>query len=149
MKRTASSIPSQPISDTRSRLEFIEDTAYFEQDLLKVHISEIVWGLMEDENVHQAELARRVGKSRAYLTKVLRGSTNFTLESVASILFALGYRLKMSVERRDTVHRRVGMENTQAFMAAEGNEFPTAMRAARKGPKIRLKGVETRRKAIG
>ncbi|PYS47601.1 MAG: hypothetical protein DMF68_15600 [Acidobacteria bacterium] len=44
---------------------------------------------MKQKGASNVELARRLGKSRAYVTKVLQGSTNFTLESLVKIARAL------------------------------------------------------------
>lgn len=38
----------------------------------------------------KAELARRINKSAAYITKVLRGDTNCTIETMVSLLRAVG-----------------------------------------------------------
>jgi transcriptional regulator with XRE-family HTH domain len=43
------------------------------------------------------ELARRLGKSRAYVTKVLRGTTNFTLESLVRIGRALSCEVELDL----------------------------------------------------
>jgi transcriptional regulator with XRE-family HTH domain len=44
---------------------------------------------MEDQGIHKAELARRVGKSRAYVTQSLSGHRNMTLSTLASYADAL------------------------------------------------------------
>jgi transcriptional regulator with XRE-family HTH domain len=51
--------------------------------------SEVIRALMEDQGVHKAELARRVGKSRAYVTQSLSGRRNMTLSTLASYADAL------------------------------------------------------------
>jgi transcriptional regulator with XRE-family HTH domain len=51
--------------------------------------SEVIRALMEDQGVHKAELARRVGKSRAYVTQSLSGHRNMTLSTLASYADAL------------------------------------------------------------
>ena len=57
----------------------------YQIDRLKVEISERIYNAMNQQGVSNAELARRLGKSRAYVTKLLRGTTNFTLESLVRI----------------------------------------------------------------
>jgi AraC-like DNA-binding protein len=71
-----------------------ESTDAYQIDRLKVEISERIYNAMKQQNVTNAELARRLGKSRAYVTKLLRGTTNFTLES----LFRIGRALSCEVE---------------------------------------------------
>ena len=51
--------------------------------------SEVIRALMEQQGVTKAELARRVGKSRAYVTQSLGGDRNMTLGTLASFADAL------------------------------------------------------------
>ena len=44
------------------------------------------------EGVSRAELARRLGTSAAYITKVFRGDANFTVESMVRLARAVGAR---------------------------------------------------------
>lgn len=52
--------------------------------------------LMDEQCVSKAELARRLGRSRAYVTKLLNGSTNMTIRTIADVLFHLDRRLEIS-----------------------------------------------------
>lgn len=45
--------------------------------------------VMEKQRVSRAELARRIGHSQAYVTKVLRGNVNFTLATMTKLAKAL------------------------------------------------------------
>ncbi len=45
--------------------------------------------LMEEKKVSRAELARRIGTSRAYITKLLGGDANFTLMTMVKLAMAL------------------------------------------------------------
>lgn len=53
--------------------------------------------LMERRDVCKSELARRIESSPAYITKVMRGNTNFTLSSMVRLVRALGGHLKVKV----------------------------------------------------
>lgn len=64
-------------------------------DAAKVEISEQIFILMEEKGITEAELARRLETSRAYVNKVLQGDTNFTVESLVKIGIALGCELKL------------------------------------------------------
>lgn len=64
-------------------------------DAAKVELSEQVFQAMQDKGITEAELARRLGTSRAYVNKVLQGSTNFTIESLVKIGVALNCELKL------------------------------------------------------
>lgn len=64
-------------------------------DAAKLELSEQIFQVMEDKGITEAELARRLDTSRAYVNKVLQGSTNFTIESLVKIGIALECELKL------------------------------------------------------
>lgn len=70
-------------------------------DAAKVEISEQIFQIMEEKDVTEAELARRLETSRAYVNKVLQGSTNFTIESLVKIGIALGCELKLELSENE------------------------------------------------
>ena len=51
--------------------------------------SQVIRALMEAQGITKAELARRVDKSRAYVTQSLSGDRNMTLSTFASFADAL------------------------------------------------------------
>jgi plasmid maintenance system antidote protein VapI len=55
-----------------------------------IEFTQEVSGLMEKQGVSRAELARRLGSSRAYVTKLLDGNANFTLYTMTKVAMALG-----------------------------------------------------------
>lgn len=61
----------------------------------------------------RAELARRLGTSQAYVTKILRGSVNFTLETMILLARALNADLTVSISPRSAAGRRVRSEYAQ------------------------------------
>jgi transcriptional regulator with XRE-family HTH domain len=80
--------------------EHFEQSESYHLDAAKVEISEQIYLAMEQQGVSKAELARRLGKSRAYVTKILQGSTNFTLESLVRIARALDCQLDLQFSPR-------------------------------------------------
>ncbi len=52
---------------------------------------------MEREGVSRAELARRLGSTPAYVTKILRGNVNFTLATMVRLARALGAELQVQL----------------------------------------------------
>ncbi len=54
--------------------------------------------LMHDQNVTKAELARRLGKSRPWVTQLLNGKSNMTLETLALAAHALGAEIILSAQ---------------------------------------------------
>lgn len=72
-----------------------ERSESFRAEKIKIEIAEQICLAMERQQVSRAELARRLGKSRAYISRVLQGSANFTLESLSRISSALSCRLEL------------------------------------------------------
>lgn len=78
-------------------LQRAQQSDTFQIDRLKVEISERIYAAMKQQGTSNAELARRLGKSRAYVTKLLRGTTNFTLESLVRIGWALSCEVEFEL----------------------------------------------------
>ena len=72
----------------------IKATETFEKEVARDLVSDQIDWMMKKHNVKKAELARRLGKSRAYITKILQGNANFTLDTLVQIARALGYRFE-------------------------------------------------------
>jgi len=60
------------------------------QERLMLEVTEAIHAEMEELGVNRAQLAERLGKSKAYVSQLLSGSRNMTLRSLADISFALG-----------------------------------------------------------
>ena len=60
--------------------------------------TEELFGLMEREGVSRPELARRIGTSPAYVTKILRGNAHFTLTAMVRLARALGAELRLQLK---------------------------------------------------
>lgn len=61
--------------------------------------TEIILGCMEDQKISKAELARRIGCSRAHVTQMLDGRRNMTLRTLAKIAYHLGYRFEVEMKK--------------------------------------------------
>jgi transcriptional regulator with XRE-family HTH domain len=62
----------------------------YDQEVLRGEISDQIDRLMATQGMTKAELSRKLGTSPAYVTKILRGNANFTLDSLVQIGRALG-----------------------------------------------------------
>lgn len=71
-----------------------------------VEFTEALWARMEEEKVSRAELARRLGTSKAYITKVLGGNANFTLHSLSKLALAVGAHVRISLEPNEPIGRK-------------------------------------------
>ncbi len=76
---------------------------------LVTEAGEFIARLMEDQKVTKAELARRLGRSRAYITQMLSGSTNLTVRTLAEVAYALGVEVKLEALPLRTTRRKQGL----------------------------------------
>lgn len=79
----------------------MEDPEYrrlFAIEGLVADTAELVARLMEERGVNKAELARRLGKSRARVTQLLSGKANMTIRTLAEIACALDAEVRLSAE---------------------------------------------------
>ena len=73
-----------------------EDRAFAREDLV-YNVTEDLLVFLEDNNISKKELARRLGKSKSYVTQVLSGSRNMTLGSFSDICFSLGFKPEIKI----------------------------------------------------
>jgi len=73
-----------------------EERAYAREDLV-YNVTEDILIALEDLNITKKELARKLGKSKSYVTQVLSGARNMTLGSMSDICFALGIEPKVTI----------------------------------------------------
>lgn len=69
-----------------------------ERERLWFDAVESITGLMHAHGVSRTELARRLGVTPAYVTKILRGTHNMTLATLSDVLFALGHQARITVK---------------------------------------------------
>lgn len=73
----------------RRLAETDEGRQILEQERLIVEVTETISALLQEQQISRSELARKIGKSPAFITKLLRGDNNFTLRTLSDIFFAL------------------------------------------------------------
>ena len=104
----------------------------FRIEFLKHEISEKIYRAIENEHVSKAELADRLGTSRSYVTKILQGTANFTLDSLCRIAEALNCEFRLDlVPKRDASHR----EKYRRAFASVSQAVPSRRRWPQSSPK--------------
>jgi transcriptional regulator with XRE-family HTH domain len=69
-----------------SRLfEEAEKDSKFHAETLKIEIAEQIFCAMERKNLNRAQLAEKLGLDKSYISKVLKGNINLTIETIAKI----------------------------------------------------------------
>jgi transcriptional regulator with XRE-family HTH domain len=71
----------------------------YEQERLLLHMQERLAEAIERSGMKRAEVARRLGVNRAFVTQILSRGRGLTVKTIASVLHATGYRLVLKLER--------------------------------------------------
>jgi len=66
---------------------------------LTAEASETIARLMAEQKVSKAELARRLNKSRAWVTQLLSGNTNMTVRTLAEVSHELEAEIRLHAQR--------------------------------------------------
>ncbi|HWW94433.1 MAG TPA: helix-turn-helix transcriptional regulator [Vicinamibacteria bacterium] len=64
--------------------------------------------LLEREGITKVELAKRLGKTKGFVTQILAGDKNLTLRTIADVADALGHRVDVGVAA--VARRPVGVD---------------------------------------
>ena len=75
------------------------------QEQLLFDATELICRVLSDEGISRAELAKRIGKSKAFVTQVLRGQNNMTLRTLSDFANALGYDVELGAVNPSTSRR--------------------------------------------
>jgi antitoxin component HigA of HigAB toxin-antitoxin module len=70
----------------------------FEQERLMVDATELLFTAMELRRTKKADLAQKLGRSKAYVTQMLRGNQNLTLRTLADVFCVLNCRLLLAAD---------------------------------------------------
>jgi DNA-binding phage protein len=86
---------TQPRSTFEQFIGIPGNDRIYEQERLLVEATELIANAMETTQMKRGELARRLGRSKAYVTQILSGNRNLTLRTVADVCWALNCRVVM------------------------------------------------------
>lgn len=81
-----------------------EERAFAREELI-YNVTEDILLAMENRKVTQQELARRLGKSRSFVSQVLNGTRNMTLGSLSDICFALDLKPRVQIDQGECRNR--------------------------------------------
>jgi transcriptional regulator with XRE-family HTH domain len=94
------SLVEQYVQDPRHMRLFQQERAIYE-------VTTLIEETMDAERVTRAELAKKLGKGKSWVTQLLDGEGNKTIRTVADALAVLGYEFRAFAEPI-----RIGREST-------------------------------------
>ena len=69
-----------------------------EEELI-LEVTEAVSAVMQEEGISKTQLAKRLGKTKGFISQLLSGGRNLTLRTLAGLVDALGYRITIRVSK--------------------------------------------------
>ena len=88
---------TEALLDSLNAIDLDKDTAFI-IDSIKAGFVEDVSQSMKAKGINKSELARRLGKSKQYVSRVLNETANFTLSSIVEISNALGCTIELKIK---------------------------------------------------
>jgi len=85
----------------KERVRGLENDPEFLLERVKLAFAEELCRLMEEQGLSHAQLAERLGTSRAYITRILRTDYNLTAETMVKVARALDARVELSLVPKD------------------------------------------------
>lgn len=83
-------------------LEEAEDSIEYWAEGAVLDFTEGLARVMEQHDISRAELAKRVGTSPSYITKVFGGDANFTIETMTKFALAIDQVVRIHIAPKDT-----------------------------------------------
>jgi transcriptional regulator with XRE-family HTH domain len=75
-----------------------EGRRLYQQEHAIQQVTDRICELMNNDTVTRSELARRLGKTKGYITQMLDGRTNMTIRTLADVMTALEYSIRVEAE---------------------------------------------------
>jgi transcriptional regulator with XRE-family HTH domain len=122
----------------------------YQAEYMKLIFGEELGDLMGQQHISQAELARRIGTSRAYITRIFRSDFNPTLETLAKLAIALDARIAIHLHPNETevrwleVPKALGMARARSKPAATAqanNPVVSDKPRIRKRERVGIRGI--------
>lgn len=81
----------------KSRLNNLKQTHSYKVEVAKLEFVRGISRLLKLKRISNAELAAKIDTSSAYITKALRGESNFTIDSMVKLASAVGANLHIHI----------------------------------------------------
>lgn len=75
----------------------LENNPVYWVESAKLKFTEELCRILSIEGISRADFAQRIGSHRSYVTKILRGNVNFTLESMVRLTRALNAEIEFKI----------------------------------------------------
>jgi transcriptional regulator with XRE-family HTH domain len=109
------------------------------QEELILDATETIITLLEERGVSRADLAKRLGKSKGFVSQILSGERNMTLRTLADVGFALDHTFSLGASGT------ANADGLRAMFAAYATKTPMAVQIPAQAVRDRMRAVEENR----
>jgi transcriptional regulator with XRE-family HTH domain len=90
-------------------------------------VTEDILVAMEDQGISRAELAQRLGLSKARISQLLGGNSNMTIGTLSDIAFALGLTLDKTFREYSEQRHRIAKQAQEGERPSRSNFKKTSL----------------------
>ena len=101
-----------------------ENSFWFKLEELLYDLTETIYERMKQKGISQRELAKRLGVSDAYISKILKGNENISLKTLLKLALALGLNVEIKMQPIEQRSYRKNEESTSNRSWQEVIDFP-------------------------
>ena len=120
-------------TDYRKLFESVEQSAGYWATIPLAEFSRSISELLKADGISRAELARRLGHSRPYVSKILGGQENITVTTMAKFAMALGAVVRVHVAKRNAVGLWIEVRNSTDATTLSIEHAPAAISLPSRG----------------
>lgn len=103
---------SGPVAEAASKITD-EEWAYYS---LFDKLTDLIAEFMDESGVNKADLARQLGTSRAFISKVLSGDAhNMTIKTLSRVIFHLNAKLEVNIVSKNDFCRWLGVVTNEKW----------------------------------
>lgn len=102
----------------------------FEQERLILDVTELISATMDKVDVRKTDLARRLNRTKGYVTQLLDGRANMTLRTISDVMWALDHTLHVTVKPIEESQSSFGLNE---WFCQLGNEWRAPLSSDHRG----------------
>lgn len=79
----------------------IRESLSYKQAKVKLDFTLQLESLMNKNSINKSDLARRINKSNPYVTKIMKGESNLTIDSMVALADAVGGKIELHITPKE------------------------------------------------
>lgn len=89
----------------KSEFENAQNSFDYKLEGLELHFTEKILAIMKERGMSRSELAKKMGTSNAYISKLFKNGSNLTLKSMLALVEAIDCFIKLDVVEKTSSYK--------------------------------------------